>query len=69
MSQVDWQLIPDKRRYVLASLSLQWKFRRLMRPAWRGDLYPMRTQEDSRETRRAVPEGTKARYKGLSEDH
>ncbi len=69
ISHVALQLVPDKRRYVLASLSLQCRFRRLMHPAGLADFPPARMGDDSREAKCTVPEGTRARHKGTSEDH
>jgi hypothetical protein len=56
MSHATKGVTSDRRRYVLASLSVQWRFRRMMRPAGLGYFRPERTREGVREISGAAQE-------------
>jgi hypothetical protein len=56
MRQARSHMTANRRRYVLASLSVQWRFRRMMRPAGLGCLHMERTAEGIRETAGAARE-------------
>ncbi len=67
MSHATLQPVPGDRRYLLASLSVHWQFRRMMRPAGLGHFRGGREPDGSANSPGAAQDRAKARHHGTSE--